>query len=80
MQNTEHLASILVSCYLAEMNINIQTLPLFSKLHIFHHALYVVHVFFIFNSYILSVGPGSLIGDLIQETLAFFSQALQSHI
>lgn len=62
------------------MNINSQTLPLFPKLHIFHHSLYVVHIFFIFNGYIFSIGPGCLIGDLIQKTLTFFTQTLQSYI
>lgn len=64
----------------AKINMNSQTLPLFSKLHIFHHSLYVVHIFLILNGYILSIGPGCLIGDLIQKTLTFFTQTLQSYI
>lgn len=53
-------------------------LPLFSKLHIFHHSLDMVHIFFVFDGHIFSVGPGCLIRYLIKKTLTFLTQALQT--
>lgn len=51
--------------------------PLFAELHVLHHAVNVVDILFVLNSYILPIRKGCLGRHLVKQNLAFFPQALQ---
>lgn len=53
---------------------------MFPELHVLHDTLDVINVVFVIDGHVFPIGPGSLVGHLIHQDLAFLPQAYQGSL